>query len=47
MYLNDPLSRLSNEQLESALDDALSRNDNPFVWQIVDEIERRGQLLEV
>lgn len=47
MYLNDPLSRLSSEQLETALDEALSRNDNPFVWQIVDEIERRGQLLEV
>jgi hypothetical protein len=47
MLLNDPLSRLSDEQLESALDEALSRNDNPFVWQIVHEYERRGQPLEV
>jgi transcriptional/translational regulatory protein YebC/TACO1 len=47
MAFENPFMRLSDEQIERALDRALAENDNSSVHQIVYEIERRGQQLTV
>jgi hypothetical protein len=39
--------RFSVDQLEAALDDALETSNSRLIWQIVEELERRGQVLEV
>jgi hypothetical protein len=46
MYEN-PLTRLSNDQLEHAIAEALARRDSSFIGELVEEIARRGQLVEV
>ena len=46
MYEN-PLTRLSDDQLEHAIADALARQDSPFIGELVGEIARRGQPVEV
>ena len=41
MYEN-PTLRLSDDQIEHAVDDALSRDDAQFLHELVEEIARRG-----
>ena len=42
MYEN-PTRRLSDDQIEHAVDDALSRDDAQFLHELVEEIARRGR----
>ncbi|WP_298686981.1 hypothetical protein [uncultured Sphingomonas sp.] len=46
MYEN-PLTKLSDDQIEHAIDEALARNDSPFLGELVGEIARRGQPVEL
>jgi len=46
MYEN-PLTRLTDDQIEHAITDALARHDSAFVGELVEEVARRGQLVEV
>ena len=47
MAFENPFTRLSDEQIERALDTALASNDNEVVHEIIHEIERRGHQLVV
>lgn len=42
-----PVTKLSDDQIEEALEHALARGDSPFVSEIVGEIERRGHNVEI
>lgn len=42
-----PLTRLSDHQIKRAIERALARGDRPFVGELVHEVARRGQPLEV
>ena len=42
MYEN-PTRRLSDDQIEHAVDAALSRDDAQFLHELVEEIARRGR----
>jgi hypothetical protein len=44
---NLELSRLTDEQLQQALDEALAHEDSRQIWRVVDEIERRNGTVEV
>ena len=46
MYEN-PLTRLSDDQIDHAIDEALARRDAPFIGELVEEMARRGQPVEV
>lgn len=46
MY-ESPITKLSDDQIDQAIEDALARMDSPFVGELVDEIARRGQMVEV
>ncbi len=42
-----PLTRLSDDQIEHAIESALARGDTPLVCELVDEIGRRGHDVDV
>lgn len=46
MYEN-PLTKLADRQIDQALEDALERLDGAFIGELLAEIARRGQLVEV
>ena len=46
MY-ESPLTRLSDDQIEHAIDSALARGDSPLIADLVEEIGRRGHDVEV
>jgi hypothetical protein len=46
MYEN-PTRRLSDDQIEHAVDDALSRGDAQFLHELIEEIARRGREMVV
>lgn len=46
MYQN-PLTRLTDDQIDHAIAEALARGDSPFIGELVQEIARRGQPVEV
>lgn len=46
MY-ESPLARLSDDQIERAIDGALERGDAAFIDALVEEIGRRGHDVEV
>ena len=39
--IDDVIAKMTTQELEQALDTALEGTDNPVVWMLVDEIERR------
>lgn len=39
--IGDVIATMTTQELEQALDTALEGTDNPVVWMLVDEIERR------
>lgn len=45
--LDDPIERLSDDQLEYVLDHALKDEEHRLIKKTLDELERRGQLLEL
>ena len=47
MRYQSPLTRLSDHQIKRAIEQALARGDRPFVGELVSEVARRGQLVEV
>lgn len=43
----EPLARFTEDQLESALDEALTSDQWKGIWDIIAEMDRRGHVLEV
>lgn len=43
----EPLTRFSDDQLDEALDTALTHEDSRVICAVVAELDRRGQTLEV
>ena len=43
----EPLRKLHDEQIEEALRGALARDDAPFIKELIDELQRRGHVVEI
>jgi hypothetical protein len=41
------LARMTDDQLWTALDEALATEDSKAVWRLVDELERRNGMVEL
>ncbi|WP_454885694.1 hypothetical protein [Sphingomonas oryzagri] len=41
------LARMTDDQLLTALDEALAQQDSKLVWRLVDELERRNGRVEL
>ncbi len=45
--LENPVSRLDDEQIRRAIEDALERGDRHFVQELIGELARRGKDIEL